>query len=112
MGPSMQITVDSRPAAKVEAEALVSYVFEPSKQQGSAVEAAVAELDQAAGGALGKLAAAGELTGKVLEFTDSCMAALPTTSFGLFSHPARPFQARLRRPRRGGSADLGGRVSG
>src|SRR5437588_4017533 len=69
MGPSMQITVDSRPAAKVEAEALVSYVFEPSKQQGSAVEAAVAELDQAAGGALGKLAAAGELTGKMLEFT-------------------------------------------
>ena len=69
MGPSMQITVDSRPAAKVEAEALVSYVFEPSKQQGSAVEAAIAELDQAAGGALGKLAAAGELTGKMLEFT-------------------------------------------
>src|SRR5438477_293504 len=69
MGPSMQITVDSRPAAKVEAEALVSYVFEPSKQQGSAVEAAIAALDQAAGGALGKLAAAGELTGKMLEFT-------------------------------------------
>jgi leucyl aminopeptidase len=65
----MQIILDSRAAAKVEAEALVSYVFEPEKQQGSAIQGAVAELDQAAGGALGKLAAAGELTGKVLEFT-------------------------------------------
>jgi leucyl aminopeptidase len=69
MGPSMQVTLDSRPAAKVEAEALVSYVFEPEKEQGSAVQGAVAELDRAAGGALGKLAAAGELTGKMLEFT-------------------------------------------
>src|SRR5690348_2450361 len=69
MGPSMQVTLDSRPAAKVEAEALVSYVFEPEKEQGSAVQGAVAELDRAAGGALGKLAASGELTGKMLEFT-------------------------------------------
>src|SRR5438445_8121322 len=69
MGPSMQIILDSRAAAKVEAEALVSYVFEPEKQQGSAVQGAVTELDQAAGGVLGKLAAAGEITGKVLEFT-------------------------------------------
>jgi leucyl aminopeptidase len=69
MGSSMQITLDSRPAAKIEAEALVSYVFEAEKEQGSAVQGVIAELDQAAGGALGKLAAAGELTGKTLEFT-------------------------------------------
>src|SRR5579863_7178419 len=69
MGSTMQITLDSRPASKVEADALVSYVFEPEKEQGRAVEGAIAELDQAAGGALGKLATAGELTGKMLEFT-------------------------------------------
>jgi len=69
MGPSMQINLDSRPAAKVEAEALVSYVFEPEKEQGTAVQSVIADLDRAAGGALGKLAASGELTGKMLEFT-------------------------------------------
>jgi leucyl aminopeptidase len=69
MGPSMQITLDSRPAAKVEAEALVSYVFEPEKGQGTVVQGVIAELDRAAGGALGKLAASGEMTGKMLEFT-------------------------------------------
>src|SRR4029077_13461101 len=69
MGSSLQITLDSRPAAKVEAEALVSYVFEAEKEHGSAVQGVIAELDQAAGGALAKLAVAGELTGKMLEFT-------------------------------------------
>src|SRR4029077_5423448 len=69
MGPSMKISLDSRPAAKVEAEALVSYVFEPEKEQGTAVQSVIADLDRAAGGALGKLAASGELTGKMLEFT-------------------------------------------
>jgi leucyl aminopeptidase len=65
----MQVTLDSRPAAKIEAEALVSYVFEPEKEQGTAVEGEIAELDKAVSGALGKLATAGELTGKMLEFT-------------------------------------------
>src|SRR5690242_7115536 len=69
MGPSMQVTLDSRPAAKVEAEALVSYVFEAEKEQGTAVQGVIADLDRAAGGALGKLAGSGELTGKMLEFT-------------------------------------------
>src|SRR6266702_1069718 len=69
MGPSMQISLDSRPSAKVEAEALVSYVFEPEKEQGTAVQGVIADLDRAGGGALSKLAAAGELTGKMLEFT-------------------------------------------
>ncbi len=53
----MQITARPRPAAKVEAEALVSYVFEPEKEQGKPSKASIAELDQAAGGALGTLAA-------------------------------------------------------
>src|ERR1700726_1527180 len=69
MGTSIQIALDNRPAAKVEAEALVSYVFEAEKEPGKAIEGAIADLDQAAGGALAKLAAAGELTGKMLEFT-------------------------------------------
>ena len=69
MGPSMEVTLDSRPAAKMEAEALVSYVFEAENEQGTAVEGAIADLDKAAAGALAKLAAAGELTGKMLEFT-------------------------------------------
>src|SRR5690348_14799645 len=68
-GPSMQITLDKRPAAKVEAEALVSYAFEAEKEQGTAVQGVIADLDRAAGGALGKLAGSGELTGKMLEFT-------------------------------------------
>ena len=56
----MQISLDSRPAAKVEAEALVSYVFEPEKEGGTPVEGVVAELDQAAGGALGTSGRAAE----------------------------------------------------
>ncbi len=39
------------------------------KSREEPIEGAVAELDQAAGGALGKLAASGELTGKTLEMT-------------------------------------------
>src|SRR5437899_3707681 len=69
MGPSMQISLDSRPSGKVEAEALVSYWFKPEKDQGTAVQGVIADLDRAGGGTLSKLAAAGELTGKMLEFT-------------------------------------------
>ncbi len=74
----MQIILDGRPAAKAEAEALVTYVFEPEKgaPKGSSpdteaklIEGVLADLDQSAGGALGKLAASGELTGKWLEIT-------------------------------------------
>ena len=46
MGPSMQISLDSRPSAKVEAEALVSYVFEPEKDQGTAIQGVIADLDR------------------------------------------------------------------
>lgn len=37
MGTSIQIALDNRPAAKVEAEALVSYVFEAEKEPGKAI---------------------------------------------------------------------------
>ncbi len=61
----MQITVETRPVRTMETEALVSYVFE----EDNPVRGRAAELDQAAGGALRKLAASGELTGKALEMT-------------------------------------------
>jgi leucyl aminopeptidase len=61
----MDITLDTRPASSMETEALVTYVFERSDP----VEGRVAELDQAAGGAIQRLAQGGELTGKTLEMT-------------------------------------------
>src|SRR5260370_26927895 len=61
----MQITLESKPFASIETEALVSYVFE----EADPVQGRVAEIDQSAGGLLRKLAASGELTGKTLEFT-------------------------------------------
>ena len=61
----MQITLESKPFAGIEAEALVSYVFEESDP----VQGRLAEIDKLAGGLLGKLAKSGELTGKTLEFT-------------------------------------------
>ena len=65
----MTITCDTRSAAAIATEALVSYVFEPEKEGGKPVDGVVAELDQAAGGAFTRLADAGELTGKKLETT-------------------------------------------
>ncbi len=61
----MQIKVETRPVRTMETEALVSYVFE----EDNPIRGRAAELDQAAGGALRKLAASGELTGKALEMT-------------------------------------------
>src|SRR5579863_6387751 len=61
----MEITVDTRALAKVESEALVTYAFEQEKP----VEGILARLDEAVGGALTKLAASGELTGKMLDTT-------------------------------------------
>src|SRR6202521_4924417 len=61
----MEIRVDTRALAKIEADALVTYAFEQEKP----VEGVLAQLDEAAGGALTKLAASGELTGKILETT-------------------------------------------
>jgi len=61
----MQIKVETRPVRTMETEALVSYVFEEENP----IRGRATELDQAAGGALRKLAASGELTGKALEMT-------------------------------------------
>lgn len=61
----MEITVDTRPLAKIETEALVTYIFD----QGKPTEGVLLQLDQAVGGALSKLSASGELTGKMLETT-------------------------------------------
>ena len=61
----MQITLETKPFAALDTEALVSYVYEESDP----VQGRVAEIDQAAGGLLGKLVKSGELTGKTLEFT-------------------------------------------
>src|SRR5215469_11633622 len=62
---AMQITLESKPFAGIETEALVSYVFEESDP----VQGRVSEIDKLAGGLLTKLAKSGELTGKTLEFT-------------------------------------------
>jgi leucyl aminopeptidase len=61
----MELRVDTRPVAKIEADSLVTYIFEGEKADGGALGA----LDAAVGGALAKLAVAGELTGKALETT-------------------------------------------
>jgi leucyl aminopeptidase len=61
----MQITIETKPYATLETDALVTYVFEgddPITERG-------AELDKAVGGALKKIATSGELTGKTLEVT-------------------------------------------
>jgi leucyl aminopeptidase len=61
----MDITVDTRPLAKIETDALVTYAFELEKP----VDSALMALDAAMGGSISKLAASGELTGKMLEVT-------------------------------------------
>src|ERR1700694_2438427 len=61
----MELTVDTRPLTKIETDALVTYSFEQEKPAG----AALSQLDGATGGALAKLAASGELTGKIMETT-------------------------------------------
>jgi leucyl aminopeptidase len=61
----MELTVDTRAIAKIEADALVTYAFDQEKP----TEGILAQLDAATGGALAKLAASGELTGKMLETT-------------------------------------------
>src|SRR5580704_10378546 len=61
----MQITLEAKPYATLETEAVVSYVFEESDP----VAGRIAELDQFANGLLRRLASGGELTGKTLEMT-------------------------------------------
>src|SRR2546430_5234710 len=61
----MQITLDTKPFAALEADALVTYLFEESDP----VQGRISEIDAAAGGLLKKIAHSGEATGKSLEFT-------------------------------------------
>jgi leucyl aminopeptidase len=61
----MEITLDPRPATRVESEALVTCVFEKNEK----IEGTLAELDSAAAGCLRALEQSGELTGKSLEMT-------------------------------------------
>src|SRR5262249_40239059 len=61
----MQITLDTKPFAETEVDALVTYVFEGDNP----VQGRVAEIDQVAGGLLKKLATTGEFSGKPLEMT-------------------------------------------
>ncbi len=61
----MQITFDTKPFATLEADALVTYLFEESDP----VQGRISEIDTAVGGLLKKIAGSGEATGKTLEFT-------------------------------------------
>jgi leucyl aminopeptidase len=61
----MQITLDTKPFAALETDALVTYVFEDAEP----VRGRIAEIDQAANGLLRKLAQSGEFSGKPLEMT-------------------------------------------
>src|SRR5579864_1161218 len=61
----MQITMETKPFASLETDALVSYLFEDTDP----VQGRIAELDQFTDGLLRKLATGGELTGKALEMT-------------------------------------------
>src|SRR5579859_1342861 len=61
----MQITLETKPYASLETDALVTPVFEGDDP----LQGRAAELDQLTGGLLKKLATGGELTGKTLEFT-------------------------------------------
>jgi leucyl aminopeptidase len=61
----MQITLETKPLAALETDALVSYVFE----NGDVSQGRVAELDKLTGGLLGRLSGSGELSGKAFENT-------------------------------------------
>jgi leucyl aminopeptidase len=61
----MQITLDTKPYASLETDALVSYVFEDTEP----IQGTLAEIDKSANGLLRKLSTSAELTGKPLEMT-------------------------------------------
>src|SRR5579864_2666230 len=61
----MQMTMETKPFASLETDALVSYAFEDTDP----VQGRIAEIDQFTEGLLRKLATSGELTGKPLEMT-------------------------------------------
>ncbi len=61
----MQITLETKPYASLESDAIVTYIFESDDP----VQGRIADVDKTVGGALKKIATSGELTGKTLEFT-------------------------------------------
>src|SRR5450432_761998 len=61
----MQITLDTKPYATLETDAIVSYVFEDTDP----IQGTLAEIDKSANGLLKKLSSSAEFTGKPLEMT-------------------------------------------
>jgi leucyl aminopeptidase len=61
----MKITLEVKPFAELEVDALATYVFEDDEP----VQGRLAEIDKLTGGLLGRLSKSGELTGKPLEIT-------------------------------------------
>ena len=61
----MQITLDTKPYATLETDALVSYLFEDSDP----IQGTLADIDKSANGLLRKLSSSSEFTGKPLEMT-------------------------------------------
>jgi leucyl aminopeptidase len=59
----MQIQLESQPYSSIQADALVTYVFDKENN----FDGVLADIDRAMNGRLGTLAASGELTGKALE---------------------------------------------
>ena len=57
----MQITLDTKPFATLEADALVTYVFDETDP----VHGRVADLDKLAGGLITRLSKSGELTERI-----------------------------------------------
>src|SRR4249919_755149 len=62
---NMQVTLDTKPYATLETDALVTYLFEETDP----LQGRIAEIDLAAGGLLKKITGSGEASGKTLEFT-------------------------------------------
>ena len=61
----MEIRLESQPYSAVEADALVTYIFDKDDK----LDGVLGEIDRAMDGRLASLAASGELTGKSLELT-------------------------------------------
>src|ERR1700722_631364 len=61
----MQITLETKPYATLEADALVAFVFE----ENDPIQSHLLDIDSSSNGLLKKLHKSGELTGKMLEFT-------------------------------------------
>jgi leucyl aminopeptidase len=59
----MQIQLETQPYASIEADALITYVFDKDDK----FEGVLGDIDRAMNGRLGALAAGGEITGKALE---------------------------------------------